>query len=619
MLALAQPAAAAADHDDPPVRAPAGAPAVAGPTAAGVELVAFDRGGRLCLGLRSARQARPFAVCERPPRRVREPYVQTMSTGDRRPRAFHLGVVTAEVASVDLLLRRGRTATAATSAGEAYGGRAAGAVRFFLVEAADARGFDELRYLRQRAPDGSVLALTDEGFSGPTPVAGTRVPLVARGRLRVTAFEHRALAALPDEPERFVSTPCIRVAVAGPDGSRTSGTSCSHTDGRELALNADGDCSQTVVTAIASDDVRRLRVVLGDGRARPLRLRRLRGAISHRRAGAFRAPAHVAVRAVVAERAGRRPRTIRLAVAPAGVACVEGGGRGYGLFGSPAARPTAVPEGSRLVAEERGALLCSAIGEIRSSEADCHAPPLDPHDVDVLTGHSETSTIVGAAVPGDVALADVVLHDGSRHRVEATVDGGGYAGRWRGRLRFVELVVPGRRSVEQVLLRDAAGRLLGRAYAYSTPPARSAARTVLRDRSGLRLLVARQARRPGERARPCVLLGTPRVDPRDFCDAFPALHLNATCRPRRLVLFGLLPAATRDVAVRTDRGLVRGRVRRVHGGRALLLVVPARDAARALVVTPRRGRVREHPLGAPPATRQCGWAAFALTVGLGAL
>jgi hypothetical protein len=114
-----------------------------------------------------------------------------------------------------------------------------------------------------------------------------------------------------------------------------------------------------------------------------------------------------------------------------------------------------------------------------------------------------------------------------------------------------------------------------------------------------------------------VLLGAPRVDAHDFCDSTPSISVRATCRPHRLVLYGLVPRSVRSVAVRTSRGLVPGRITRVRGGRrALLLVVPARAAARTLVVTRRGGRVRELPLAAPPAARQCGWRSFGALLAL---
>jgi hypothetical protein len=103
---------------------------VAGPLPSGAELVAFDRGGRLCLRLEGDPET--GGSCAPPPRSVRHPNLATARAGDA-PVLF--GTVTADVATVDLRFADGQRVAAPTTPGAAYRGRHAGRVRFFLAEA----------------------------------------------------------------------------------------------------------------------------------------------------------------------------------------------------------------------------------------------------------------------------------------------------------------------------------------------------------------------------------------------------------------------------------------------------------------------------------------------------
>jgi hypothetical protein len=104
--------------------APAGArqaPAVvAGPLPEGSTLVAFDRGGRLCLQVRAPAGGEPVDCLDALPDTAR--HVQLDSAG-QPPGSIWFGPVPADVASVELRFGDGEVVAAPTSAGAAYRGR----------------------------------------------------------------------------------------------------------------------------------------------------------------------------------------------------------------------------------------------------------------------------------------------------------------------------------------------------------------------------------------------------------------------------------------------------------------------------------------------------------------
>src|SRR5207247_7754350 len=121
VLALLAPAVALAQEEPPP----SDAPVVAGPLADGATLVAFDRFGLLCVGLRGGRDS----LCDPPPESALRAYATTAYHGATQD---VYGVATPDVASVEVLTT-GAPVTVAAGAG-AYAGPFAGRVRFFLAQ-----------------------------------------------------------------------------------------------------------------------------------------------------------------------------------------------------------------------------------------------------------------------------------------------------------------------------------------------------------------------------------------------------------------------------------------------------------------------------------------------------
>jgi len=620
MLAFILAVPASAQEGRPPVT-PRAAPVVAGPTASGARLVAFDDKRRLCADLRIPGVGRSLlADCDRPSGRLREPFLGSASVAEAdTTRRFEFGFVAPEVASVELVYRSGKRVTAPAEAGERYKGRFAGKGRFFIAEVRG-RGFRSPVYLRLLGEAGELLAVVEgEGAFLPRG-AGPTVRLasgrVGTARWRLTAQTQRQFAPVPGDEERFETLTCTEL---GGSGSPTSAQTCvgeSETP-TALSIGRGQGCSPfgAAVTGIVSKETRRVEAVLGDGSRRRLALFSFPPRFkTDRRAFSLALETGVAARRLLVYGPKGPPRSQTLELAPGSIRCGLGGAFLAFAFADDPPRPRPDSDGPDFLVRDRGALLCLAIDAFDPEGRDCDRPPLRSFASHFVAQAGPRGTLVGGVVPQEVTAVQFELDGGERRRIEATTEGP-YEGRYRGLVRFVTLPLTGRRKAYSARLLDDLGRVIEEVPGPDSRPLDAPYRTIARI-GHLRLGVA--VGRPYSRGTrvPCLEL-TAAAYTRDsaFCGAFPDIvDVRAFCSSRRIVLSGLVGAGVRSVSLRTSRGLIRGRIIPLPAAfrikRSVLLVtVPADEAPREIIRTDRRRTVRQ-PLKLPPAARQCGYEDF---------
>jgi hypothetical protein len=606
---------------------PKDAPVVAGPTPSGARLVAFDDKRRLCLALLSRHERRAFAYpqCERPRHSLRE---VNLDSGATNRVAQHWGVVEPEVASVDLVLRRGRSVHVPTSEGAAYKGQYAGKVRFLVAEVRGGFRFMSARYLRLYDAAGTLLGLGD-AYGAESRVGRSRE--LARGTTSgapwsFEALRMRQLASLPGQEERFVELSCVEVRRRGSlraptrdfYDARSRARTCVNPEVRRSVaeLQLDQECSRLglVATGIVTPEVQAVVAVLGDGSRRPLLLRRVPGG-GH--AFALVVGRRVALRRLVGVTRGGGRRLLRDSAGPGVLRCGDSGA----LVFSYDLRPF-LPSGPiALRVYDDGVELCATLGLPTRHPDECSYPPIAPEDAWILTRTEGERKLLAGIVPGDVKTAVVELHGGERITV-ATGPASGYAGRYAGSLRFFTLELAADATVWRIRVVDTHGRRATVRYGERPPPA-GPRRLVVGGLRGLRLWVELyELSGTGFSPYLCVRLGRSECS---FAAAFgPALRVD--CSPRRVVLWGLLPRGASGIAVETDRGRFAGRVRalprglrprrparqrslrRIEPVSAYVLTVPGRAKPKALLVTGRRNS-RER-LRLPSAAAQCGYEDF---------
>lgn len=592
---------------------------MAGPTASGAKLVAFDRKGELCTAIRVPEEGVSSVDCTRSSPRLREPSTgaDSFSSGGAHG-TLTSGLLAPEVASLELVYRGGTRVGTPAETGERYRGRFAGRVRFFIAETRGRR-FQSPVYIRLLAPDGELLAAV-EGLGAFQEQSGPEATLasgrVGETRWRLAAYRRRQFTPLPGDEERFEALVCTRLTARG---SRTRGEACVGEDQREdLTLGRDQGCSPlgAAVPGIVSTRVTRVEAVLGDGSSRRLDLRAFPARFrTDRRAFALALGPGVAARKLVAYGSKGPVRTEPLRLAPGSIRC--GGSGAFLAFAfhddeAPPPRPDA--DGPDLLVRDQGALLCLAIDAFDTKGRDCARPPLRTFESRFESQAGPRGTLIAAVVPQDVAAVQLELNRGERRQVDATPDGP-YTGRYRGVVRFITLSLPGRRMAYSARLLDERGRVIETMPGPDPRPLDVAFRTLARV-GELRLGAAVGRPFDPKRRVACLELTAERYSrDSDSCGAFPGVaEVRSFCGPRRIVLWGLARPGMRSVSVRTDRRLIRGRViplpRALKLKRSVFLVtVPASEAPRELIRT-RRRTVRQE-LRLPPAARQCGYDDFA--------
>jgi hypothetical protein len=564
-------AASAGAQEGPGPLPPADAPVVA--SVPGATLVAFDHAGKLCVGLTSEGPA----SCDAPPRGLADPHVEGSGVGTRQ---FVYGVTTTDATSVEVLAR-GASATGPVSPG-AYAGRFAGQVRFFLVAVAA----EPYRVLL-RDGQGRVVAATD---FGPGPPIGRPLE-VARGHLggkrwSASVYQTTHLRPTPLDLGRTERLTCVRI-VLGAEQSLGQGCIGPEVDPAAVLVTPREHCDPSALelSGVAGRDVRRIDAVLGDGTRRRVPLYAL--------PAGFGDPRHVfalvlrpgmAVRALRI-REGGRIRTLPVRQAPGGATCAprstNGGSFIVGLgFDAPHGSST-----GPLIAHDQGDLLCVGLGAI--ADADCRIPPIDPVFARLEVHRSGGQAALLAVVPPEVAALRLTLDSGAPIAV-ATTDLPGYAGRYAGLVRAATVVLPAAANVYDTDELAADGHVLQRVPGPDLRPLAHTPAVLARLAGGV--VVAGGAW--------CVQVGAdaPTRD-RAACRNidFQPIVVEAPCAARRLVVV----ARTRQLRVRTDRGVIRGR----RKGRFAVAVVPRDAALREVRTAAARTAVR-----LPPAATQCGYA-----------
>jgi hypothetical protein len=636
ILLLALTGAVPARAQGDAVAVPAGAPVVAGPTASGTAAVAFVRDGQLCMA---------YVQASRPASGPQEGFCQAMPVlrpfgrqpiGERTgPGGVYqeIGVTGGSAAFLAYKLGGQTIAQTATQPSPLPG--AAAALRFYALETAADATSDELALLDafgavQRAHPANQADSEGPAPSQPPVRPG---PIVAQGRRGHTRWTLRTridhpLGPTPLLPERRIAQACVTFSAGtGTALSQIAEQCATERDVAEpLLLGLAGTCALPGVnlTFLARAPVRRVVVVLGDGRRRSVVLHAVPGAPAGERAGVFLLASGMAVRRVIGTGAGGRPverHELGFAPVPYGDACEPLGGSLSAepvQRGLPATLLGAGPHTPHVSTD--GAALCLAIDRVPRPPAGCRPPPLEPEDAEVFAEPTATGRYVAGFVPRDVALARLALDGGGTRDVRPVPVDGPYAST----VALVAADVPGTRRVIGYTLLDAAGRAVQTAEHGPESPA-VGHQTVALPHPGRGLAPLIVGLAPQGRSAAITCLGLADLRDPSFClPAAPgAIVTIAHCAPRQLVLVGLLAHSDQRLAVRTAAGAeIQGRTVALPAAlrvptpdgftrtpRAVALaVVPAHAAPRELVVHgPAAHRVK---LALPSAAAQCGYLHF---------
>lgn len=588
---LGSATAQAQDVDEVPI--PAAAPVVAGPTATGATLVAFDRGRQVCLAIRVPDEGTGEAQCAAVPRLPEETVTVTDFAQSGEEQAHRGGLVAADVATVEERFAKasaGRPTSVATAtvAGEAYTGRAAGRGRFWLAETPD--GLPWLT--RLVGADGRALFADLSPFE--RPIVGRPVD-VARGRsggrsVRLRASVRPALAATPLERDRIENEVCLGVVLGDSPESVCRGRRPPATD---LEVTRQTGCGSNALVLVASSRVRRAVAVLGDGRRRPVQLVGAPAVLRlpQTRLGAFVVRGEVAVRRVEGFGAdGRRLATADVGLAPA-QPCTDGT---FSVFFFDADVDDRGP--LRLSARDDADRLCVALGDLDPRGRDCALPPTTVRESSLDVRATTAGKLVAGAVDARIAAVEVRSSAGTR-RVETTDDVPDYGGQYRGLVRFVSVPLPSTAAVRDVRFLDTAGRQLGRQTLFEDP--RPTGRGTPLGGRGIR---ARAFRTTSSGA--CLTVD---VD-EDGCyePTVDVVSIAASCAPRAVVLFGAVRASTTLVEVLlAGRPPLRARLARIGDRTFFVGVVP--PSARVIGFRATGRTMRTATMRTPPARRQCGY------------
>jgi hypothetical protein len=384
-----------------------------------------------------------------------------------------------------------------------------------------------------------------------------------------------------------------------------------------------GDCAPfgNAVIVLTQPAVRRVVVVLGDGRRRAVALRTVPGDPAATRAGVLIAGSGMSVRRVIAlGRAGAALATEALALAPAPArggcdALLTTQVRSAAAGGAPPAGPAP----HALTAADDGVRLCLGVDAPPRVPQDCALPPLEAGETFLARKATPEGRLVFGLVPEEVATVRLLLDDGTTQDA-APAPIPGYAGRYAAVARAVAAEVAGTRRVVGYRQLDARGRALEpRRIGPELPAVRQA--TALAPAPGVPRLFAAVLPKAGTFG-PFLCLGTSPQGPGDHCRIATTgqFTVTAQCAPRRILVTGLLPHPTDRLVLRTAGGrdiaahsaavpaALRRAVPRAAKAAAAVGTVPGGAGLRELIVRgPGGARVA---LALPRAARQCGYAMF---------
>lgn len=627
LLAAAAPARAQGGSGS--VGVPPGAPVVAGPTASGTSAVAFLHGKELCMAF--VQQGAP-ASGQQEGDCVAVPVLQAFG---HRAISLHgtagggyqeIGVTGGAAAFISYKLAGATVARAATQPSPLPG--AAGTLRFYAIETPAGARSDELALLDTFEAVQRAYALDGFFDAGPPVPRDPPGRILAQGRRGSGRWTLRTriahpLAPTPLLPERRVAGACVTLATA----LRRPADGVCDLQARAaepVLFGLTQSCSPvgTALTVLARAAVRRVEVVLGDGRRRAVALRAIPDAPAGERAGVAVLGRGIAVRALVATGSGgrtllRRPLGLPPAVRFAG--CEEGLDTAIIRYAvGLSQRPLGAGPHAPHVATD-GVRLCLAIDRAPRPPGGCAVPPLDAEDVFLTTEPTADGRYVAGFVPREVARVRLRLDDGRAREVRPAPVDGPYAVS----VALVAADVPGAHPVVGYDLLDAAGGTLASSEGPQEPA--FVHRTVLLAHPGPGLGPLIAARRPRVgRVGPTTCAALVGLIGEDRCELGSSgiFRVIVRCAPRQIVVIGTLDRAGQRIAVRTAAGReIRGRTvalpaalrstapRAVTQVAVALAVLPASAAPRKLLL--RGPDASTTTLALPAAREQCGYQSYA--------
>jgi len=412
-----------------------------------------------------------------------------LAVGGARTGGVRYAGVAAPASAARVELRRaGRLLTAGPTVGAgAYRGKSAGRVRFALLRMPPGGPVDGLRVHALDATGALVSVFT--GRDSERVFARRRLLAGRSGRVRWALTTSRSSELEPsvlDLAHETVSR-CVdvRVQIGPNDDNSRSCHSGGPQDSLEQAFagspetSAEDRCKPDfrLLHGVVSPSVRRVTVVLGDGRRRAVRA--VRTPDGERLAYALPVAPGVAVRRVELQEAGGRTRVLKLSAVPVRVACVQeslgssiiGPGLGIGLLAPFADLPAVTPVGPvatlagpppMRVADGPAETLCVTVGDQPFTAPGC---AIVSPDLDELVGSLDSYTkprTFALALPARVATVRIAAPDAKVARDIPTVPGTGYSGRYAGHVRFASATVASERELARFELLDAAGNVLHR-------------------------------------------------------------------------------------------------------------------------------------------------------------
>ena len=236
-----------------------------------------------------------------------------------------------------------------------------------------------------------------------------------RRRLVLARLPAARSAPLPGNEERILDVTCAEVlspqsVIGGGRWKRTE--TCIHPDDTRARyiFAFDQDCSTISGVALVAPEVRALIAVLGDGRVRRLRLRRLPAGYGDWRAAALVLGRSTALRRLVAVTRGGDQRVLLGSIGPGAIRWC--GGVSFTIFMDD---EPATPHGpATLTVYDEGVRLCATLGRRTRQPGECRHVPIDAKRSWILTRRAGGAEHVAGIVSADVAKAAVELVGGRR-------------------------------------------------------------------------------------------------------------------------------------------------------------------------------------------------------------
>ena len=534
----------------------------------------------------------------------------------------------AAATSIDVRRAGVLLASARTEAGAAYRGAGAGSLRFALVRLPDAAPTDSLRVHGLDAQGAPVAVLADRDAALVTARRRLLSGRSAGVPWSLTTSQQSTLSPSVLDLGRETVSRCVRTNAQFADVSFSTESCASGSPQPALEVfeyeesEVEERCPGFRLLHGVVAGPARVSVVLGNGRRRTARIV---GVGDGWQAYAITTGLE-AVRAVILTTPAGAVRVLHRGLAPlrtqcaAGEASFESGLAADSPFDersvvTPATPPVALagPPAFR-VADGPGEALCLATGDRPFRAAGCGIVPPSLSDLHGTTDNPTDPHAFVLAVPARVATVRFPTPDGKAVQSIPTDPGADYTGRYAGRVRFAAATFARVAQLARLELLDAAGTVL---FGFAD----QAAGEEEADLGGLRL--ARPRRVAGRAGSPSLWKTTGRFE--DFtgrCFAITngpaptgdarcpyasddaAILLDASCVPRRLSVAVVTRPGTRAFA---DVGLSNPRRLRLRNGIGLL-TLPASRPLRTLTFI-RKRHVQRFRIDAPPAARECGWAA----------